>query len=351
MYGGLKMMRAAVFHDVKDIRVEEVEKPVLKPNQVLLEVAWAGICGSDIGIYNYGLGKEPHPITNHAGKTIMGHEFSGTVIESGTEVSDFNKGDRVCVEPLIYCGTCPACKQGFYNQCQSVGFVGINCHGGFAKYVAVDSKMLHKLPENVSLEEGALVEPTAVSFYGVKESKLKVGDTVIIYGAGPIGLLTLLCVKAAGAAKIVVVDISEERCKKAEELGASLVVKGDAEDLVQQILTYTNGGADVVFDCAGVQSTVNNALYTTKMGAQIMLLATFKKPVEIDSNIVMFKALHLTSTLAYRNVFPTVIDLISEGRLDVTSVVTSKIDLANIVADGFETLINDIKQAKILVKP
>lgn len=344
-------MKAAVFHNVKDIHVEEVEKPSVQPNQVLVEVAWAGICGSDIGIYNYGLGAEPHPITKHAGNTIMGHEFSGTIVEVGTDVANFQTGDRVCVEPLIYCGTCPACAQGFYNQCHSVGFVGINRHGGFAQYVTIDTHMLHKLPDNVSFEEGALVEPTAVSFYGVKESKLKVGDSVIIFGAGPIGLLTLLCVKAAGAAKIVVVDISEERCKKAQELGASLVLKGDAEDLVPQILGFTNGGADVVFDCAGVQSTVNNALYTTKMGAQIMLLATFKKPIEIDSSIVMFKALHLTSTLAYRNVFPTVIEMIAEGRLDVSPVITSKIDLEDIVEKGFETLINDIKQAKILVKP
>ncbi|MER1956953.1 MAG: 2,3-butanediol dehydrogenase [Solibacillus sp.] len=344
-------MKAAVFHNVKDIRIEELEKPTIQPNQVLIEVALAGICGSDIGIYNYGLGTEPHPITKHSGNTIMGHEFSGTIVEVGAVVSNFQAGDRVCVEPLIYCGTCPACTQGFYNQCHSVGFVGINRHGGFAQYVAIDDHMLHKLPDNVSFEEGALVEPTAVSFYGVRESNLKVGDSVIIYGAGPIGLLTLLCVKAAGASKIVVVDISEERCKKAQELGASLVVKGDAEDLVPQILAFTNGGADIVFDCAGVQSTVNNALYTTKMGAQIVLLATFKKPIEIDSNIVMFKALHLTSTLAYRNVFPTVIELIAEGRLKVSSVITSQIELADIVDKGFETLINDIKQAKILVKP
>jgi len=344
-------MKAAVFHNIKDIRVEEVVKPSIQSNQVLVEVAYVGICGSDIGIYHVGLGTDPHPITKHAGNTILGHEFSGTIVEVGADVTNFHIGDRICVEPLIYCGSCPACTQGFYNQCQSVGFVGINRHGGFANYVAIDEHMLHKLPDNVSFEEGALIEPTAVSLYGVKESKLKVGDTVIIYGAGPIGLLTLLCVKAAGAAKIVVVDISEERCKKAQELGASLVIKGDAEDLVPQILGFTNGGADVVFDCAGVQSTVNNALYTTKMGAQIVLLATFKKPIEIDSNIVMFKALHLTSTLAYRNIFPTVIELIAEDRLDVSSVITSKIELDDIVDKGFETLINDIKQAKILVKP
>lgn len=336
-------MKAAVFHNVKDIRIEEVEKPSIQSNQVLVEVAYAGICGSDIGIYNYGFGL--------AGNTILGHEFSGTIVEVGADVANFQTGDRICVEPLIYCESCPACKQGFYNQCHSVGFVGINRHGGFAKYVAIDDNMIHKLPDNVSFEEGALIEPTAVSFYGVKESKLKVGDTVIIYGAGPIGLLTLLCVKAAGATKIVVVDLSEERCKKAQELGASLVLKGDAEDLVTQILDFTNGGADVVFDCAGVQSTVNNALHTTKVGAQIVLLATFKKPIEIDSNIVMFKALHLTSTLAYRNVFPTVIELIAEGRLDVLPVITSTIELDDIVDKGFETLINDIKQAKILVTP
>lgn len=179
----------------------------------------------------------------------MGHEFSGTIVEVGAKVGKFKTGDHICVEPLIYCGTCPACTHGFFNQCHSVGFIGINRHGGFAQYVAVDENMLHKLPDNVTFEEGALVEPTAVSFYSVRESKLKAGDFVVIYGAGPIGLLTLLCVKAAGAAKIVLVDFSEERCITPQELGASLVVKGDAEDLVQQILAFTNGGADVVFDC------------------------------------------------------------------------------------------------------
>lgn len=344
-------MKAAVFHDVKDIRVEEVEIPSYGETQVRVQVEWAGICGSDLGVYHYGLGDQPHPITGHKPPTILGHEFSGTIVEVGKEVRHFKAGDRVAVEPLIFCRECSSCTSGFYNQCQQVGFIGLQRHGGFAKYVTVDEKMLHALPDHVSFEEGALVEPTAVSFYGVKESKLKVGDSVIIYGAGPIGLLTLLCAKAAGAAKIVVVDISEDRLQKAKELGASDVIRGDQEDLVTRILEITNGGADVIFDCAGVQMTVNNALYTAKLGAEIVLLATFKKPIEIDSNILMFKALHITSTLAYRNVFPTVIQLISEGRLDVKPVVTAKIDLDNIVEDGFETLIHDIKQSKILVKP
>ncbi|MGE7021714.1 2,3-butanediol dehydrogenase [Solibacillus cecembensis] len=344
-------MKAAVLHNANDLRIEEVNKPQHGPDQVLIEVAWAGICGSDLAVYQYGLGENIHPLTGRKAPLTLGHEFAGTLVAIGENVDHFQVGDHVTVEPLIFCGTCPACNSGYYNQCQMVGFIGLNTDGGFAQYVVVDASKLHKLPDNVSLEEGALVEPTAVSFYAVRESKLKTGDTAIIYGAGPIGLLTLICVKAAGAAKIIVVDISEERLQKAQQLGATMVLRGDQDDLIPTILSATNGGADVIYDCAGAQQTINNVLYTTKLGAQIMIIATFKKPIEIDVNLVMFKALHITSTLAYRNVFPTVIDLIAAGQLDVKPVITHKIAIDDLVEEGFEKLLHDKSQAKILVTP
>lgn len=344
-------MLAARLHGAKDLRVEEVEKPEISSYQVLVEVAWTGICGSDLGVYALGLGDQVHPLTGHSGPTTLGHEFSGTVVEIGADVQGVQVGERVAVEPLISCGQCAACKSGYYNQCQLVGFVGLQRDGGFAKFVVVDPHMLHKLPDTVSFEEGALVEPTAVSFYAVRESKLKTGDTAIIFGAGPIGLLTLLCVKAAGAAKVIVVDISEERLVKAAELGATAVISGSREDLVPALLDLTGGGADVVYECAGVQSTLNSALYTTKLGAEIMVIATYKEPVTVDMNVVMFKALKLTSTLAYRGVFPLIINLIAEGQLDVKRVITEKIELPDIVEQGVEKLMTDKSQAKILVKP
>ncbi|MEC1156000.1 2,3-butanediol dehydrogenase [Cytobacillus horneckiae] len=344
-------MKAAVWHGIKDLRVEEVNEPKVASNQIKVKVEWAGICGSDLHAYLHGLSMNAHPITGEKPPFALGHEFSGTIVEVGEGITRHQIGERVAIEPLIYCGDCYACKRGFYNQCSQVGFVGLNRNGGFAEYAIVDENMVHVLPDNVSFEEGALVEPTAVSFYAVRESKLKAGDSVAIFGAGPIGLLTLLSAKAAGATQIIVVDLSEERLKKAKELGATTIIEGNRDDIVDTILNLTNGGVSVAYECAGVQPTMTNAVASVKQGGQVMAIAVFTKPVSIDMGQVMFKAANVTSTLAYRHVFPEVIDMISTGRLDVTKVITKNIELTDIVEEGFNQLTNDVKQAKILVRP
>ncbi|MEH6995886.1 2,3-butanediol dehydrogenase, partial [Neobacillus drentensis] len=301
--------------------------------------------------YLHGLSLKAHPISGKRPPLALGHEFSGTIVEVGNGVTRHQIGERVSIEPIIYCGECYACKRGFYNQCSKVGFVGLNRDGGFAEYAIVDEQMVHVLPDNVSFEEGALVEPTAVSFYAVRESQLKAGDSVAIFGAGPIGLLTLLSAKAAGATQIIVVDLSEERLSKAKELGATTVIDGHRDDIVKTILRLSNGGVSVAYECAGVQATMTNAVASIKQGGQVMAIAIFTKPVSIDMGQIMFKAATVTSTLAYRHVFPEVIDMISTGRLDVKQVITKKIGIDDIVDEGFNQLINDVKQAKILVRP
>ena len=348
---GVEGMKAAVLHNAKDLRVEEVDEPVVLSNQVKVKIEWAGICGSDLHAYSHGLDMRTHPLSGAKPPFALGHEFSGTIVEMGDRVTQYKIGDRVAIEPLIYCGECYACKRGYYNQCSKVGFVGLNRDGGFAEYTIVDDNMVHVLPDNVSFEEAVLVEPTAVSFYAVRESKLKAGDSVAIFGAGPIGLLTLLSAKAAGATKIIVVDLSEERLKKAIELGATTIIDGHRDDIVETIHQLTNGGVSVAYECAGVQPTMSNAISSVKQGGQVMAIAVYSKPVSIDMGQIMFKAANITSTLAYRHVFPEVIDMISTGRLDVKQVITKKIELDDIVEEGFNQLINDVKQAKILVKP
>lgn len=344
-------MQAAVWHNIKDVRVEQINEPVISSGQVKVKVEWAGICGSDLHAYLHGLSMEAHSLSGQKPPLTLGHEFSGTIVEVADDVTSHRVGERVAIEPLIYCGECYACKRGYYNQCSKVGFVGLNRDGGFAEYVIVDNNMVHVLPDSVSYEEGALVEPTAVSFYAVRESKLKAGDSIAIFGAGPIGLLTLLSAKAAGATKIIVIDLSEERLEKAKELGANTIINGMRDDIVETIHELTDGGVSVAFECAGAQPTMTSAVASVKQGGQVMAIAVFAKPVSIDMGQLMFKAADITSTLAYRHVFPEVIDMISTGRLDVKPVITKKIDLKDIVEEGFNQLINDKKQAKILVKP
>lgn len=344
-------MKAAVLYNAKDLRVEEVKEPNPLSHQVKVKVEWGGICGSDLHAYLQGLATEPHPIGKQEPPFILGHEFSGTIVEIGEGIRKYKVGDRVVVEPLLYCGECYACKIGYYNQCSQVGFIGLNRDGGFAEYAIVDENMLHLLPDNVSFEEGALVEPAAVALHAVRESKLKPGDSVAIFGAGPIGLLALLCAKAAGATKIIVVDLSQERLAKAKELGATTIIDGHRDDIVQTILQLTNGGVNVAYECAGAQATMTNAIASVRQRGQVMAIAVYSKPVNVDMGQVLYKAIDLTSTLAYRHVFPEVIDMISTGRLDVKPVITKKIALDDIVEEGFNPLLNDVKQAKILVRP
>ncbi|WP_269410002.1 2,3-butanediol dehydrogenase [Lentibacillus daqui] len=344
-------MQAAVWHNNKDVRVEDVQEPEVMSGKLKVKVQWGGICGSDLHAYTHGLSLEPHPISGQKPPLTLGHEFSGTIVDVADDIISHHVGERVAIEPLIYCGECDACKRGYYNQCSNVGFIGLNRDGGFAEYVVVDENMVHVLPDNVSFEEGALVEPTAVAFYAVRESKLKPGDAVAIFGAGPIGLLTLLSAKAAEATKIIVVDISKERLEKAKDLGATTVIDGMRNDIVETIQQVTNGGVSVAYECAGVQPTMTNAIASVKQGGQVMAIAVFAQPVSIEMGQLMFKAADITSTLAYRHVFPEIIDMIATGRLDVKQVITKKINLKDIVEEGFEQLISDKKQAKILVRP
>ncbi|MED1949503.1 2,3-butanediol dehydrogenase [Brevibacillus centrosporus] len=344
-------MKAAVWYGAKDVRVQEVVEPKATAGKVKIKTAWAGICGSDLHAYHHGVGVQvngPHPLSKEEAPLTLGHEFAGTVVEVGAGVAGIQAGDRVAVEPLIYCGHCDYCKKGRYNQCESFGFVGLNANGGFAEYVVVDPYMVHQLPDEVSLEEGALVEPTAVAMQAVRQSKLKVGDKVAIFGAGPIGLLTLLAAKAAGASEIVMVDVSEERLAKAKELGAAYIVNAAAEDTVPAIMSLT-GGVEIAYEAAGAQPTFSNAISVLKKGGELMVIAAFTKPVELNMSLVMIKELNVTSTLAYRHVFPEVINLMASGRLDVKNVITKKIELSQIVDEGLELLIKDKSQAKILV--
>ncbi|MGN7312951.1 2,3-butanediol dehydrogenase [Alkalicoccobacillus gibsonii] len=344
-------MKAARLYGSQDLRVVDIPEPSVSSHQVKVKVEWAGICGSDLHEFSHGPSADPHPLTGQLPPITLGHEFSGTIVELADDVTNLKVGERVAIEPLIHCGECYACKRGHYNQCSKVGFVGLNRDGGFAEYVVVEEQMVHQLPDNVSFEEGALVEPTAVSFYAVRESQLKPGDSVAIFGAGPIGLLTLLSVKAAGATKIIVVDVSEERLKKAEELGATTTINGMDDNIVETIHELTGGGVSVAYECAGVQPTMTNAVASVKQGGQVMAIAVFAQPVSIDMGQLLFKGADVTSRLAYRHVFPEIIDMISTGRLDVKSVITSNIHIEDIVEEGFNQLFTDKKQAKILVNP
>ncbi|RUS46889.1 2,3-butanediol dehydrogenase [Cohnella sp. AR92] len=343
-------MKAAVYHAVKDVRLEEVPIPEIKPGKIKVKVKYAGICGSDLHAYHHGIGVQtgtPHPISGMQAPLTLGHEFAGVIEEVGEGVAGYQAGDRVAIEPIIYCGECESCRSGRYNQCARMGFVGLNDNGGFAEYVLVEPYMVHKLPDNVSFEEGALVEPTAVAMHAVRQSKLKVGDSAAVYGVGPIGLLTILGAKSAGASKIYAVDVSDERLALAEKLGAIPInsLKQNATEII-----LAGGGVHVAYEAAGVQPTFSSALSSVKRGGEVMVIAAFAQPAQINMLELMGKEANVTSILAYRHIFPEIIALIADGKLEVAKVITKKIQLDQIIEDGLELLVKDKSQAKILVQ-
>ncbi|EHL78572.1 2,3-butanediol dehydrogenase [Bacillus smithii] len=349
-------MKGARWHNVRDIRVEEVEEPKVEKGKVKIQVEWAGICGSDLHEYVAGPifipVKEPHPISKDVAPIIMGHEFSGRVVEVGEGVTKVKVGDPVVVEPILRCGKCPACKQGKYNLCENLGFHGLaGGGGGFSEYTVVDEYMVHKMPEGLSFEQGALVEPAAVALHAVRSSKIKAGDKAAVFGTGPIGLLVIEALKAAGASEIYAVEVSEERLQKALELGATAVINPKKEDPVQKLLELTDGGVDVSFEVTGVPAVLQQAVDSTAFEGETVIVSIWEKEANLLPNNIVLKERNVKGVIAYRDIFPAVMNLMKQGYFPAEKLVTKKIKLDQIVEEGFEKLIKEKDQVKILVKP
>jgi (R,R)-butanediol dehydrogenase/meso-butanediol dehydrogenase/diacetyl reductase len=347
-------MKAARWHAAKDIRVEETNIPTPNSHQVKIEVKFTGICGSDLHEYNHGPQlipyDKPYLLNGHQGTTTLGHEFSGIVDEVGKSVSKFKKGDRVVVEPIFRNPESPFIAKGEYNLSEPLGFVGLTSDGAFAKYVVVEDYMVHKIPDDFTYEQGALVEPAAVAVYAVQQSGLSAGDTVLVSGAGPIGLLCVQAALAFGATKVFVSDMSEPRLAMAKKVGATQVFKASDTDIPQQIKNLTGLGVDIFIDAAGVQASFSTGIASLRNGGTAMLVALFGKPVTHNALDQALRELTIKAIIGYRNVFPITIDLIHTGKMKVEQLVTKKIDLEHIVEEGFEALVNDPSEVKILVE-
>ncbi|MEH7125443.1 2,3-butanediol dehydrogenase [Bacillus sp. JJ1532] len=347
-------MKALRWHNAKDLRLDNIDEPVAKKGEVKIKVEWCGICGSDLHEYTAGPifipAETPHPLTGDKAPIVMGHEFSGQVVEVGEGVSKVQVGDRVAVEPIYSCGECEACKQGKYNLCSKMGFYGLaGGGGGFSEFTSVPEHMIHKLPENVSYEQGALVEPSAVALHAVKQSKVQVGDKVAVFGTGPIGLLVIEALKAAGAAEIYAVELSEQRRQKAEELGA-IAIDPNNGDVVEQIHQLTNGGVHVSFEVTGVPPVLTQAINSTKFNGETMIVSIFEKEASIHPQNIVLKERSVTGIIGYRDVFPAVISLMAQGYFPADKLVTKRITLDEVIDEGFEGLLKERNHIKILVK-
>lgn len=349
-------MKAARWHKARDIRIEDIPEPTVGPGQVKIKVAWTGICGSDLHEYVAGpifvpVGA-PHPISQDVAPIVLGHEFSGEVTAIGEGVTRVKPGDRVVVEPILSCGHCDACNHGKYNLCDQLGFHGLSGGGGgFSSYTVVKERMVHRMPEGLSFEQGALVEPAAVALHAVRLSTLKAGGTAAVFGAGPIGLLLVEALRAAGAAAIHVVEISPERAAKARELGATTTINPLEQDPVARIRELTPGGVDVAFEVTGVSKVLQQCVVSTRYEGETIVVSIWEGEAALHPNAIVLKERTMKGTIAYRDIFPAVMDLMTRGFFQADRLVTKRIGLEDIVAEGFETLVKEKQQVKILVKP
>lgn len=350
-------MRAARFYDQKDIRIEDIERPTAGPDDVLIDIAWCGICGTDIHEYQDGPifippKGSPHPVTGEEAPITLGHEFSGTIAEVGNNVTDLKAGQNVVVEPYVihkeYWGT------DNYHLTPDQNFIGLaGGGGGLAEQIAVDQHWVHPLPDNLPLDEAALIEPLAVAYHAVERSEAKAGDVALIGGAGPIGLLTAAVAKAQGLTTIMS-ELSKKRIETAQETGvADHVVNPKEADVIEEVLKITDGkGADVGFEATSVDVVLNTIFSAVKKAGVIVNVSIWGHKPEANLADLVTKEQDLRGTIGYYNSHKPCIELASSGKVDLKPFITHKIALDELVDTGFDTLINHNDTAvKILVSP
>lgn len=351
-------MKAAMYYGKEDIRVEEVEEPETRPGTVKIAPAFNGICGSDLHLYHDGpippapSADRPHPLSNETLPVVMGHEFSGVVEELGEGVDGLEVGDRVVVEPLMVDGTCPACQAGKYNLCEQMGFIGISgLGGGLSERIVVDRRWVHPVGD-LPLDQAALIEPLAVALHAVKHAGAEEGQTAVVGGAGPIGLLVAAVLKAKGL-RVIVSEMSTARREKARETGvADVVVDPAKEDLAEVVRTETEGrGAEVAFDAAGVGVVVTQLLDVLGPGGRLEIVAIHTKPYELNitAGLTMQDRV-MGASIGYANDHAEAIELARSGAVDLAPFITGRILVDDIVEQGFRQLIdNKEHEVKILV--
>jgi len=342
-------MKAAMLHGVKDLRVEDVDVPGVGIGEVLVKIKAATTCGTDVKIYQRGYVEKIIKLP-----TIFGHEWAGEVVEVGEDLDWPKKGMRVRAGNSAPCLHCNMCQKGKYNLCENM----IWLWGAYAEYIKIPARTvlvnMQEIPSHVSFEEAAITEPLACVLHGVEEANVKLGDTVAIIGAGPIGLLHLLTVKKMGAEKIVMIDLVDERLNVAKELGADETINAGKENSVEKVQQLTGGyGADIVIEAIGSPVTWEQALRLARKGGTILEFGGCPPRTEIKLNTEMLHYGELTVLGTFHTTplhFRKALNLISSRTVDVRPLVTKRMRLEDI-KQAFEILSTSKNEIKIAIAP
>jgi len=277
----------------KTITKNDVPAPVAEPNQVVIKIVRSGICGSDIHAYY-----DKHPFISLP--IVTGHEFSGEISEIGSKVTGFSKGDRVTVMPQVYCGECLNCRAGRYNICYSLQVIGCQTTGASQELLAVDSKLVLKLPDEISYDQGAMLEPVSVGIHACRRAGSVADKKVVVQGAGTIGNLAAQAAKALGASSVLITDMSESRLELAKKCGIDHTVNITKKELSDEILNvWGEDGADVIIECVGLQSAIDQAINIARKGSDIVVAGVYGDFTTVNMGLVQDKELNLIGTLMY----------------------------------------------------
>lgn len=350
-------MRAALWHGREDIRIEDVEEPEVRPGTVKVKVAWCGICGTDVHEYLEGpifipAPGHPHPLSGLEPPVILGHEFSGRVVELGAGVDDLEVGDAVTVEPIVACDECPSCREGKYNTCQRIGFLGLGGGGGgLSENVVVERRWAHPVGD-IPLDHAAMFEPLSVAHRAVVRSEAAAGDLAVVGGAGPIGLLVAAVLKGIGA-RTVLVEVADQRKAVARAAGvADLVLDPTSDDVGERVMELTDGrGADKAFECAGAEQVLEMCMDVVKPGGVVVNVAIWGHRPAVDMVKLVVKELDLRGMICYRRDHPATIELVRSGAVNLEPFITNRIGLEDLVEKGIRTLADDKAAVKVLVHP
>jgi L-iditol 2-dehydrogenase len=315
-------MKALILKDYRQFAVEEVAIPRIGEGETLIRVRACGICGSDVHGMDGSSGRRRPPL-------IMGHEAAGEIAEVGPAVASWKAGDRVAIDSTVSCGACWHCRRGEVNLCENRRVLGVSCaeyrrDGAFAEYVAVPARILYRLPDAVTFEQGAMVEALGVAAHAVRRARLAPDSSVVVVGAGMIGLLVVQVLKAMGAGPIIAVDLDEGRLSRALKFGATTTIRGNDADIAGQVRALTGGrGADAAFEVVGRSATVACAIDSVRKGGSVTLVGNLDPKIDLPLQGVVTRELTLFGTCASAGEYPECLDLIAAGKANVTDFVSA----------------------------
>ncbi|MGC1483883.1 MAG: galactitol-1-phosphate 5-dehydrogenase [Candidatus Acidiferrum sp.] len=314
-------MKALLLSEYKHLEIADLPDPTPGDGEVLISVAACGICGSDVHGYDGSTGRRIPPI-------VMGHEAAGTIAALGTGVKGFAEGDRVTFDSTIFCGACNNCRRGDVNLCDHRQVLGVSCAefrrpGAFAEYVVVPSRILYRLPENLSFVEAAMLEAVSVALHGVSLAPISIGSTALVLGAGMIGLLTLQALRAAGCSRIFVADLDSTRLKLAEQAGAMAGLSANV-DVAARVLELTGGaGVDVTIEAVGRNETVKASIESVRKGGTVVLVGNISPEVTLPLQKVVTRQIRLQGSCASAGEYPRAIELLASGAIQVKPLITA----------------------------